>query len=229
MLGRKPPPPPPSPPDILQILVDCGQLLADVAQIKGQIASLTATTGTDAQQLSSAIIRLSSQLSDDFDNLAAQITSAFNALNIRLDQIEAELNPILPPTSLQLWSPTVMAIVTAINLVSGGSSDQVNVEGLDVNGNVLTLSPSTITWSMPVGEASPTDITVAVSSDGAGFTFSATAGITVAESPTLQATWTDPAGVASPVLGPTLTVNITPAAVVVATPASLQYNEVSGA
>src|SRR5271166_1426241 len=126
------------------------------------------------------------------------------------------------PRGLAYLEVTAMAVTTTINLTAGGTSDQINVENPATG---MALDPSTITWSSPVGEAGASDLTITPSADGAGFFFTADPAAPT-ESPTVFATWNDPAGVAPAVIGPVLTMNITTAAA--APPTALQYNEVSG-
>jgi hypothetical protein len=99
-----------------------------------------------------------------------------------------------------------MTVQTSINLNAGATSTHCTVE--DQSGNAL--SPSFIAW------APMTD--VSVTSDATGFFFTA-APSAATETQTTQATYTGP-GASGPVVGPTLSINITATVSVTA----LQYD-----
>jgi hypothetical protein len=193
---------------ILNILHGWGNLPSQIVTLSGQVAAL-----------SNQVAELSNQSATQHAETLAELAD----LRAEWAEIEVDVNP--PPVTLayaELQKDGTMAVATSINLTAGGTSDQINVE--DQNGGAL--APATISWSAPIGMAGASDLSDVPSSDGMGFTFTASA-TAPAESVTMSATWTDPTGVSAPVVGPTLTVNITAAAPVA--PTALQYNEVSGA
>jgi hypothetical protein len=202
----RPPPTPPSPPDIATILKDVQQIIGDDKNLLG-------------------IVELFSvQLSKQITALGTQLTAAVAHFDARLDQIEAEINPVLAPTALQFWSFTAMAFVTSISPTDAAVTE---LSVADENG--VNLPVSQITWAGPRGEASASDMkSLAVpDADGVGFDFQGS-GTEPTETFTVVATWTDPAGVALSVSA-TLTVNLT-AAVAPPPPAptALQFNLISG-
>jgi hypothetical protein len=111
-----------------------------------------------------------------------------------------------------------VAVVTDINLTAGGSTDEIVVE--DQNGN--PLPPSNISWA----PFSDPNVTVAPSSDGSGFVFSAAAAA-IAESLQTTATYSGPGNPGS-VQGPVLTVNVASAPPPLPTVTALQYDETQG-
>lgn len=206
---RRQPPAAPQPPDVLQILQDVKQLLSNVAtaqaDLDGKINALS------QQQLA----------------IEAHFDARLDAIDAQLMALEGEVNPTIPFVSpSQYWSAAAMAIVTSINLAAGGSSD--GVQYVDSSPTPQPFPGSQVVWSMPIGEASPSDLTVSLASDGFTFNFSAGSGAPT-ESVNLFATWTDPTGVQSPIVGSPLTVNI---AAAVAPPPTFvapgQYSETSG-
>jgi hypothetical protein len=193
-------------------------LQSDTAAIKAAIAALS-------QLVATAAANLTALLNSQF----ATVNSELDAISAELTLIESEVNPTIPyaPPG-QYWSSADMSIVTSINLTGGGSSD--GVQCVDSSPTPQVFPGSQITWSMPLSEASPSDLSVALASDGVTFTFTAGASAPT-ESPTLFATWTDPAGVQPTIVFPPLTVNIT-AATVTPPPTTFvapgQYDETSG-
>jgi hypothetical protein len=213
------PPTPPQPPDVLQILQDVKRLLQEADQIQDALRVDTAASlGLLTQQTNA----LSQQLID----LKAYLKTRLDAIDAADTQIEADLNPTIPPVlPLVYWSTTAMAIVTSINLDAGGASDGVQFE--DSSPTPQVFPGSQVTWSLPVGEANASDLGVTLNSDGMTFTFLAPS-TAPTESVTLFATWTDPTGVQPAIVGSPLTVNITGVAPPVTFVAPGQYNEVSG-
>ncbi len=106
-----------------------------------------------------------------------------------------------------------MALVTAINLSIGGTSDEVVVE--DQNGNALPVA--NITWGAP-----PEGVTISLDTDGVGFDFLAGASA-VAGSFAVAATYSGP-GNPAPVVG-SLTVNVMAAPPTIT---SLEFDEKRG-
>jgi hypothetical protein len=205
-------PPPPQPPDILQILQDVKALQQSLA---ADVAALT-------NELNGEAVSLSNQLAA----LQAYLTTRFDAIDAADKQIEGDLNPTIPPVlPLVYRSATIMAIVTSINLTAGGASDGVQFE--DSSSPPQVFPGSQVTWSIPIGEANASDLGVTLNSDGVTFTFLAPS-TAPTESVTTFATWADPTGVQSPIVGSPLTVNITAATVAPTFVAPGQYNEVSG-
>jgi hypothetical protein len=109
-----------------------------------------------------------------------------------------------------------MAVTTTINLVAGGSTDEIVVE--DQNGNNLPVA--NITW----GPVSDPNVTITPAADGIGFVFAASAAAPT-ETLGVTATYNGP-GNPNPVVSPTLNVIVTAAAPSVT---ALQFNEISGA
>lgn len=193
------PPTLPSPPDVAAILKDVQQILGD----------------------DKALLALIELLSNQFTQALQAAVAHFDA---RLDQIEAELNPVLAPTALQFWSVKAMAVVTSISPLSTALSE---IVVQDQNGN--NLAPGTITWTVGAGEAAVSDMSsLAVADpDGIGFDFQASA-TAPTESFPATATWTDPAGVAASVSA-VLTINLVAAAPPPPPPVTaLQFNLTKG-
>jgi hypothetical protein len=192
------PPTLPSPPDVAAILKDVQQILGD----------------------DKALLALIELLSNQFTQALQAAVAHFDA---RLDQIEAELNPVLAPTALQFWSVKAMAVVTSISPLSTAVSE---IVVQDQNGN--NLAPGTITWTVGAGEAAVSDMTslAVTDADGIGFDFqqSATA---PTESFPATATWTDPAGVA-PSVSLVLTINLVAVAPPPPPVTALQFNLIKG-
>jgi hypothetical protein len=189
----------PSPPDVAAILKDVQQILGD----------------------DKALLALIELLSNQFTQALQAAVAHFDA---RLDQIEAELNPVLAPTALQFWSVKAMAVVTSISPLSTALSE---IVVQDQNGN--NLAPGTITWTVGAGEAAVSDMTslAVADADGLGFDFQASA-IAPTESFPATATWTDPAGVAASVSA-VLTINLVAAAPPPPPPVTaLQFNLTKG-
>jgi hypothetical protein len=191
----------PSPPDVAAILKDVQQILGD----------------------DKALLALIELLSNQFTQALQAAVAHFDA---RLDQIEAELNPVLAPTALQFWSVKAMAIVTSISPLSTVPSEIVVQDTASTPNN---LAPGTITWTVGAGEAAVSDMTslAVADADGTGFDFMASA-TAPTESFPVTATWTDPAGVA-PSVSAVLTINL----VAVApppppAPTALQFNLTKG-
>jgi hypothetical protein len=109
-----------------------------------------------------------------------------------------------------------MAIVTAINLTAGGSTDEIVVE--DQTGN--PIPPANISWTA----LSDNNVTVSAGPDGEGFVFAAAAAAAT-ETLMTHATYMGP-GNPIPVTGPVLTINVTAALAPSIT--ALQYDETSG-
>ena len=193
------PPTLPSPPDVAAILKDVQQILGD----------------------DKALLALIELLSNQFTQALQAAVAHFDA---RLDQIEAELNPVLAPTALQFWSVKAMAVVTSISPLSTALSE---IVVQDQNGN--NLAPGTITWTVGAGEAAVSDMSslAVADADGLGFDFMASA-TAPTESFTATATWTDPAGVAASVSA-VLTINLVAAAPPPPPPVTaLQFNLTKG-
>jgi hypothetical protein len=195
------PPTLPSPPDVAAILKDVQQILGD----------------------DKALLALIELLSNQFTQALQAAVAHFDA---RLDQIEAELNPVLAPTALQFWSVKAMAVVTSISPLSTALSEIVVQDTASTPNN---LAPGTITWTVGSGEAAVSDMTslAVADADGLGFDFQASA-IAPTESFPATATWTDPAGVAASVSA-VLTINLVAAAPPPPPPVTaLQFNLTKG-
>jgi hypothetical protein len=200
--------PTPQPPDVLQIL-------QDVKQIQNALQVDTA-----------AGLGLLTELSQQIADLKAYLKTRFDAIDAADTQIEADLNPAIPPVPPLVYrSASTMAIVTSINLTAGGASD--GVQCVDSSTPPQVFPGSQITWSVPIGEANASDLGVTLNADGVTFSFLAPASAPT-ESITTFGTWTDPLGVQAPIVGAAVTVNITGVAPPETFVAPMQYSEVSG-
>lgn len=103
-------------------------------------------------------------------------------------------------------------LTTTINLTAGSGTDEIVVQ--DQAGN--NLPPANITW-----ENVPAGLAATPAADGMGFTFSADTSMAAGTYST-GAIYSGPRA-ATPITGPTLTVNVTEPVT------ALQYDEVSGA
>jgi hypothetical protein len=148
---------------------------------------------------------------------AVQTQANFLKVMAALSVVIEDLNPPIV-TSLQLWSKAKMAVVTTINLVGGGSLDEIVVQ--DQNGN--NIAPALITWT----PSTDPNVTVVADADASGFDFAAAAAV-AAESLSFTATYNGP-GNPGPVVGPALTVNVTAAPPPPPSVTALQYNEAKG-